>query len=596
LIGTIAVYLPDVDFFGQDSFTYTTTDPDGESDTGVITIDVYDVNDAPIANDDSAITDEDVAVTIGVMANDVEPDGDDFDIVAVTAPANGSAVVVGSSILYTPDPDFNGTDAFSYSLTDVYANVSIPGVVTITVTSVNDAPDVNDGSLTTNEDTAQSIDLGALASDVEGDALTYTAADGANGSVTVVGATAVYLPSENYEGADSFTFTVSDGQDSTTATVDVTVNAVEDSPVASDFNGHIVEDESFELDWTLYVTDPDAGDTLTLSILGQPSNGGTADLGGGSVIYIPSLGFTGTDSFVVTITDAAGNLAAMTATINVIPAPSLDAVSITAGSFEMGDHAGVGDADELPLHTVALDAFDMGRYEVTTQKYVDYLNTSSTAGSISLDGSDVYQVGGAEALLFTMSGTAISHDGIEFSVGAADVSLPASSQTWYGAAHYANWLSNTLGYAACYDETTYSCDFMANGIRLATEAEFEYASRAGEQTPYYQFPWASDIIDFVDANYLGNGINASVGVGSYAANGFGLYDMSGNVAEWCNDWYDAAYYAASSATNPEGPATGTSRVLRGGSWSDDSSMQRSASRSDGSGASLSIGFRLILAN
>ncbi|MBC8368550.1 MAG: SUMF1/EgtB/PvdO family nonheme iron enzyme, partial [Planctomycetes bacterium] len=132
----------------------------------------------------------------------------------------------------------------------------------------------------------------------------------------------------------------------------------------------------------------------------------------------------------------------------------------------------------------------------------------------------------------------------------------------------------------CYDETTFDCDFTADGFRLPTEAEWEYASRGGEHNPYYQYPWGSDSISSNDANYDYN-IGTTTDVGSYAANGYGLYDMAGNVWEWCNDWYDSGYYANSPTTNPTGPtapSSGAGRAIRGGGWNTFSLVLRCASR------------------
>jgi sulfatase modifying factor 1 len=259
--------------------------------------------------------------------------------------------------------------------------------------------------------------------------------------------------------------------------------------------------------------------------------------------------------------------------ITVDAPPFIDMVAIPGGTFEMGDHAGVGNSNEQPVHSVTLDAFYMDKYEVSNTKFADFLNnTTVTVGS----GGYVYQVGGAGQLICQLS-NGLTHNGSAFVIDAGKDHHPAVYQTWYGAALYCNYLSTLDGRTPCYDETTFACDFTADGFRLPTEAEWEYASRGGEHSPYYQYPWGSNSITSSDANYASN-IGATVDVGSYAANGYGLYDMAGNVWEWCNDWYDGSYYSNSPATNPTGPASGSIRVFRGGSWSYSAISLRCASR------------------
>ena len=261
-------------------------------------------------------------------------------------------------------------------------------------------------------------------------------------------------------------------------------------------------------------------------------------------------------------------------------------VLIPGGEFEMGDHHGEGSPDELPVHAVYVDSFYMEVYEVTNQQYADALNWADAQGLIEVDAGVVYATGGGDPYCDTYEAdpeSRIHWDGAVFTVTAEKEDHPMLELSWYGAVAYANWRSAQEGRDPSYDLSTWECDFEANGYRLPTEAEWEYAARGGEHDPYYRYPWG-DAIDGSNANYYDSGDpyegpwpgTRTTPVGYYdgtqtpagvdMANGYGLYDVAGNAREWCNDWYDEDYYASSPYDNPRGPATGTFRVLRGGSW------------------------------
>jgi formylglycine-generating enzyme required for sulfatase activity len=213
---------------------------------------------------------------------------------------------------------------------------------------------------------------------------------------------------------------------------------------------------------------------------------------------------------------------------------------IPAGSFQMGDHFNEGEDCELPVHTVRLDAFYMDIFEVTNRQYRAYA-PSHDSGSYE--------------------GQSLNGD-----------HQPVVYVSWWDAIKYCNWRSRQEGLEECYDESMGGCDFSKSGYRLPTEAEWEYAARGGLEGKRY--PWG-DHVSHDEANYHGTGgrdqWNVTSPVGCFPANGYGLYDMAGNVWEWCYDWSDCAYYGRGPESNPHGPETGGSRVVRGDAWYGDPS-------------------------
>jgi hypothetical protein len=193
-------------------------------------------NNPPVAIDDSAMTDEDTAVTIDVLANDSDPDGDTLTVTAATAPAHGVAAVnADDTVTYTPAANYSGTDSFTYTISDGRGGTATAAVY-ITIDPMNDNPVAVNDNATTPQDTAVTIAVLDNDSDVDGDALTVAIGTGpTQGAVTInADNTVTYTPAANYSGADSFTYTVSDGHGGTaTATVSVTVTSSQPTPTVS---------------------------------------------------------------------------------------------------------------------------------------------------------------------------------------------------------------------------------------------------------------------------------------------------------------------------------------------------------------------------
>ncbi len=270
---------------------------------------------------------------------------------------------------------------------------------------------------------------------------------------------------------------------------------------------------------------------------------------------------------------------------------------VPGGKFQMGDHHD-GESDALPVHAAYVDSFYMDVYEVTNLQYRDFLDSAYSQGLIEIVEGVVYKAGSGEPYCNTYdydSESRIHWDGNVFSVSPDREDHPVVEASWYGAAAYANWRSTLHGRQPCYDLSTWECDFDADGYRLPTEAEWEYAARGGEHDPYYRYP-VGDAIDGSKANYLSSGDPYETGGSSYTtpvgyydgnqtptggnmANGYGLYDVAGNVAEWCNDWYDwYAHCDPPPCVNPRGPESGLHRVWRGGSWESQPDFLRFADR------------------
>lgn len=210
-------------------------------------------------------------------------------------------------------------------------------------------------------------------------------------------------------------------------------------------------------------------------------------------------------------------------------------VNIPAGEFIMGSGLGHGDLDEFPPHKVWVDEFLIGRYPVTASEMARFLN----------------ETGAPDSSCFEHSGktTIVLFDG-KYYPRRDCARHPANGVTWFGAQAYCRWLSDKTGH----------------GFRLPTEAEWEKAARSGFDNKRY--PWG---------NHSAQGMaqfqqtwtdpkHTLSPVGSYQPTAYGLYDMAGNVWEWCSDWYDRNYYQYSPEHNPKGPDTGREKVLRGGSW------------------------------
>jgi large repetitive protein len=328
-------YTPEANYHGSDSFSYRASDGQAQSNIAIVTITVNSVNDAPIATGSVATTNEDTALSAALSGADV--DGDMLTYSIASGPAHGTVQLNSSTgaYTYTPNADFNGSDSFTFQVSDGSLSSNV-AAVTITINPVNDAPMAANDSYAVNEDGTLAVGAsGVLAndSDVDGDALSALLVSGpehgsltfnANGSFT-------YTPQGNYNGSDSFTYKASDSAlQSGTATVTITVNAVNDAPVAAGESYALDEDMTLTVSSAGVLTnDSDVdGDALSAVLVNGPAHGSLTLNGDGSFTYTPQANYNGPDSFTYKASDGSLQSAAVTVAITVRPvqdAPVADA-------------------------------------------------------------------------------------------------------------------------------------------------------------------------------------------------------------------------------------------------------------------------------
>ncbi|MGD1492105.1 Ig-like domain-containing protein, partial [Vibrio harveyi] len=306
--GTVAivdgklVFTPAENFNGDATISYTISD--GQlTDDATVAVTVNPVNDAPVAVNDTVSTDEDTAVTIDVLANDSDPENDTLTITAASVPAEqGTVTIVDGKLEFTPAENFNGDATISYTISD--GQLTDDATVAVTVNPVNDAPVAVDDTVTTDEDTAVTIDVLANDSDPENDQLTITNASvpAEQGTVAIVDGKLVFTPAENFNGDATISYTISDGQLSDDATVAVTINPVNDAPVAVNDTVSTDEDTAVTIDVLANDSDPE-NDQLTITNASVPAEQGTVAIVDGKLVFTPAENFNGDATISYTISD-----------------------------------------------------------------------------------------------------------------------------------------------------------------------------------------------------------------------------------------------------------------------------------------------------
>ncbi|MDF3846208.1 tandem-95 repeat protein, partial [Pseudomonas citronellolis] len=425
-------FTPDANYHGAvPQITYTTNT--GASSTLDIT--VNSANDLPVAENANKTTLEDTPVSGQVVASDVDGDALTYTLKPGSGPVNGTLVLDSSNgkYTYTPDHDYNGNDSFTVVVGDGQGG-TVESVVNITVTAVNDEPVTADNSNTTAEDTAVSGQV--VASDVDKDPLTYTlkpgsepqhgtlVLDSSNGKYT-------YTPDHDYNGNDSFTVVVSDGQGGTVeSVVSITVTAVNDAPIAHDDSATIDEDHSVTIDVLANDTDIDSS---SLSVTGASASHGSVTINqDGTLTYTPDANYGGSDTIVYTISDGDGGTSSASVTVGITPVADAPLLSLDASS---GHPASTG----LTVQTwtgLALGSNGNGINPDTLQSVIDAAGAPASTSSTNSVSNGSVSAGTAtkvSGLIFLEAGhtytfAGVGDDSIRLVVGGTKV----AEATWSG--------------------------------------------------------------------------------------------------------------------------------------------------------------------
>jgi VCBS repeat-containing protein len=486
------------------------------------------VNDAPVAVDDTATTDEDVALTLSqadLKGNDTDVDNTNaqLSVTAVSNPSNGTAVLNGDgTVTFTPALNFFGTAGFDYTLSD--GSLTDTGHVTVTVNAVNDAPVATNDSYSTDEDIPLTVPApGVLGNDTDVDSATLTAvkvSEPAHGTLTLsANGSFTYTPAANYNGADSFTYKANDGGlDSNVATVYITVNAVNDVPssvTVSPSVASISENGSTTVSGSF--TDPDVGQAHTVTIdWGDGSTPTSIPLAAGTFTFSSSHQYlddspTATSSDVktvsVTVSDGTASANASTSVTVNNAAPVITAVTGPINPISKGGSASVSatftDVGTLDPHTCTF-AWDDNTASATA--------SATGTGNGSCSATHTYNATGVYIVQVTV---------------ADDDSGSATTAFQYVVIYDPNggfvtgggWIDSPAGackLAACTDDTTGKANFgfvskYAKGNTPVVDGETEFQFKAGNlnfhSTSYSD---GSLVISGPMAQYKGTGtINGS---------------------------------------------------------------------------------------
>jgi hypothetical protein len=311
----IVTYTPTENYNGDDSFTFTVSDGT-ETATETISVTVTAVNDAPTAAAGSIATTEDTAGTLDLttLSSDVDEDTLTY---TVADPTYGKVELSGGIVTYTPNDNFFGSDSFTYSVSD-NTKTTIDYTISVTINSINDIPTSGPTAVTIEEDTIVDIDISELISDVEDDGLTVVIeSNPTQGNVSLIETGFKYIPKADYSGTDAFAYFVvdSEGAKSNISEVKITVNDVNDAPIASDINSSTNQDTALIL--TVDVSDKDSEFTNLQLVVDQGPSKGQITVDGFNIKYTPDSSYSGVDSFTYYVLDTTDSSVSDIHTVNI---------------------------------------------------------------------------------------------------------------------------------------------------------------------------------------------------------------------------------------------------------------------------------------
>jgi len=523
------------------------------------------------------------------------PTAADFNISGLTQGYDGSSKIV--TITHKAGKS-NGTITVKYNGSTIAP--SDLGTYSVTfdvaaVTGYNSASGLYAGTLTIEKipPTAADFNISGLTQEYDDSPKTVTItpkegkSDGTitvkyNGSTTAPSNRGIYTVTFDVAATTNYNAASGLSAGTLTITATVTFNSVTANGSASQSSTQIT------LTFSQEITNLSASD-ITLSGVSGVTKGSYLN-GSGATYTLSIYGFNAGGTLTVTVAKPGFIISGTSKTVTIyynyyngVSPGTIEMVSITAGTFTMGSPSteSGSQSEERPQHSVTLSSFKMGKYEVTQEQY--------------------------EAVM----GNNPSNFSSNPQAGETQGKRPVERVSWYDAIIFCNKLSILEGLSPAYrisgstdpavwgtvptssDATWNAVEIVtgSNGYRLPTEAQWEYACRAGTTTAYN----TGDIISDNTGWYTSNSGSKTHEVGLKPANAWGLYDMHGNVWEWCWDWYNSSYYSRSPANDPMGAAAGSSRVERGGSWGIDASIARSSFRSNiyPYCRYIDIGFRLV---